>query len=508
MSHNNTVRIAKNSFALYINMIVTMAVSLLGTRFVLDALGENNYAIYALVANIVALFSFLNIAMASATQRYLSYYMGGNNYDNLKEIFYNSTIIHIAIAILSAILLLTIGIPAIKYWLDIPAELKSDALIVLLCMIGGVIFTVCSVSYEAIMNAHEDITIIAYINILDAICKLSSAIAVIYIESNRLIIYSQLIMCSSAIAFLCKHTYSKNKYSETHFIWHKINNVRLLKPMIKYALWNLIGNGCSIARYQGVAILLNKFFNLTYNAGYGIAQQVNGFLMFFANSAVRPMRPHIIKSEGAGCHEKMIEHSFSASRITSIMLAMVIIPLYINMPFILEIWLKNTIPAGALEFCRGFLIITLIGQFTIGLQLALESVGKIRRQHTILGIMHILPLIISFFLFTVGFNYYYIIYCIIVEEILCIAIRTYIAKKDAKVPIKKFIYTSIIPCIISISISFLVSYYFTCIFDGKIIKLFVSTIFSTLSLAILSFTICFTNSEKEKFYILLSRLRR
>ena len=95
MSKNATSRIALNSLSLYINMIVTMAVTLLGTRFVLNALGEESYAVYALAANLVALFSFLNVAMAGATQRYLSYYMGCNDHNNLKEIFYNSLLMNL-----------------------------------------------------------------------------------------------------------------------------------------------------------------------------------------------------------------------------------------------------------------------------------------------------------------------------------------------------------------------------------------------------------------------------
>lgn len=505
---SNTSRIAINSLSLYINMIVTMAVTLLGTRFVLEALGERNYAVYALVANIVALFSFLNVAMAGATQRYLSYYMGSKNNNSLKEIFYNSIVIHLTIALISAVLLTAIGIPAIEYWLEIPTDLKEDTIIVLLCMIGGIIFTVISVPYEATMNAHEDITIIATINIFDAICKLLSAIAVMYISNNRLTIYAFLIMCSSAIALTCKLTYSRSKYNETHFTWHKIENNRLLKQMMVYAGWNLIGNGCSIARYQGAAIVLNNFFGLAYNAGYGISQQVNGFLMFFANSAVRPMRPHIIKSEGAGHHDKMIEYTLSASRLTSMMLAVAMIPLYVNMPFILEIWLNNDIPSGALEFCRGFLIITLIGQLTIGHQLALESVGKIKRQHTILGSLHLLALIAAFILFKVGMQYYYIIYCIIAEEVLCIAVRTYIAKKDAGIPIAKFIYTHFIPCTVSILITFIATYKFSCIIDSNIMRLLLSTVLSTLLLTVLSFTICFNKGEKEKIYSLLRHSRR
>lgn len=508
MSKSNTNRIALNSLALYINMVVTMAVTLLGTRFVLQALGEESYAVYALVANIVALFSFLNVAMAGASQRYLSYYMGRNDGNNLNEIFYNSTIIHSAIALISALLLLATGIPAIEYWLEIPDGLKGEATIVLLCMIGGVVLTVTSVPYEATMNAHEDITRIALINILDALCKLSSAIAVMFIPSNRLTVYALLIMCSATVAFYCKRIYSKKNYRETHFEWHKVKDIALLRQMMGYAGWNLIGNGCSIARYQGAAILLNSFFGLAYNAGYGISQQVNGFLMFFANSAVRPMRPHIIKSEGAGLHDKMIEHSFSASRLTSILLAAAMIPLYINMPFVLEVWLGGNIPAGALEFCRGFLVITLIGQLTIGQQLALESVGKIKRQHIVLGAMHLLPLLCALLLFSMGLQYYYIIFCIIAEELLCIAVRTYIAKKDAGIPVRTFITTHLLPCSASIAVAFIASYYAARFFDGSITKLVTSTATSTVLLAVSAFAICFTKSEKEKIQSLLQRSRR
>ena len=121
-------KIAINSLALYLNMFMTMAVTLLGTRFVLQALGEEQYAIYTLVANnIVALFSFLNVAMAGASQRYMSFFMGTGKQDEVNNVFYNSFVIHSAIAILVVALLLAVGIPAIKYWLlRIGRSVKSE----------------------------------------------------------------------------------------------------------------------------------------------------------------------------------------------------------------------------------------------------------------------------------------------------------------------------------------------------------------------------------------------
>lgn len=508
---SNSKKIAFNSIALYANMVVTMSVTLLGTRFVLQALGREDYAIYALIANIVALFSFLNIAMAGATQRFLSYALGKGDTDEIKTIFYNSSIIHKFIALFSTTLLLVIGIPAIEFWLEIPPTTHAKAIAVLLSMIGGVVFIVCSVPYEATMNAHEDISIIAGINILEATLKLVASISVLYIPSHRLTIYAMLIMSATFVAFILKRRYCRKKYNECHYRWHKITNYSQLKNMTSFAGWNLIGTGCSISRYQGTAILLNHIFGLLYNAAYGVAQQVNGFLLFFASSAIRPMRPHIIKSEGSGRHDLTIKYSNFTSRITALLLSLVILPLFTNMPLILDLWLKE-VPIGALEFCRGFLIITLIGQLSSGQITAIESVGKIKNQQLVIGIMHFLPLPIAYLLYKIGQPFYTIIYCIIAEEILCIIVRTIIARKDAKIPAKPFIFEHLIPTSLCIAITLLISQGVAHIINDEYLRLMASFLICILLLPALIYKFSFTKWEKEKtktlFISLLSKIRR
>ncbi|MBQ1973170.1 MAG: hypothetical protein II222_02300, partial [Paraprevotella sp.] len=102
-------KVALNSLALYINMIISMVMTLLGTRYVLEALGKNDYGIYVLIANIVAMFSFLNVAMAASSQRYLSYAMGGQDFSDLKETFYNSFLIHGILAFAMCFVLYILG---------------------------------------------------------------------------------------------------------------------------------------------------------------------------------------------------------------------------------------------------------------------------------------------------------------------------------------------------------------------------------------------------------------
>ena len=61
---------------LYFRMILTMLVSLYTSRVVLNTLGVEDYGAYTIVGGAVSMFGFLNGAMASATQRFLSFDLG------------------------------------------------------------------------------------------------------------------------------------------------------------------------------------------------------------------------------------------------------------------------------------------------------------------------------------------------------------------------------------------------------------------------------------------------
>lgn len=76
---DNNKRIAKNTLFLYFRMLFMMAVSLYTSRVVLDALGIEDFGIYNVVGGFVAMFTFINTSMSSATERFLNYEMGCGN---------------------------------------------------------------------------------------------------------------------------------------------------------------------------------------------------------------------------------------------------------------------------------------------------------------------------------------------------------------------------------------------------------------------------------------------
>lgn len=84
---SNNKRIAKNALLLYVRMIFMMVVSLYTSRVVLKVLGVEDFGIYNVVGGVITLFGFLNGAMASSTQRYITFELGKGMHISCRRYF-------------------------------------------------------------------------------------------------------------------------------------------------------------------------------------------------------------------------------------------------------------------------------------------------------------------------------------------------------------------------------------------------------------------------------------
>lgn len=75
---SNNKRIVKNTLFLYLRMFVMMLTALFTSRIILDVLGSADYGLNNVIGGVVVLFSFLNNALISATQRYLNFYINNS----------------------------------------------------------------------------------------------------------------------------------------------------------------------------------------------------------------------------------------------------------------------------------------------------------------------------------------------------------------------------------------------------------------------------------------------
>ena len=339
MSSHKTNKIVKNTVILYVRMFFTMLVSLYTTRVVLTTLGIEDYGIYNIIGGIIIMFSFINNAMTIATQRFLAYELGLQDFEKLKKTFSMSMTAHISIALLIIILSETVGLWFVNNQLNIPGNRMYAANWVYQFTILTFTLNVLQVPYNASVIAHEKMTFYAYLSVIEVSLKLIIVFLLQYGGFDILIFYSILVSCVSIIILLTYKTYCTKKFESCnyHFFWDS----EMYKKLLSFLSWSLLGNVSLISAYQGVNIMLNIFIGVTINAAMGIANQVTAALNGFVGNFQTAFKPQIIKSFASGDHEYLMKLIFSTSKISFFLLFILAAPIIFNMDIILDLWLKN-----------------------------------------------------------------------------------------------------------------------------------------------------------------------
>jgi len=435
-----------------------MSIALYSTRLVLNALGAEDYGIFTLVSGVIVMLSFLNVAMTISTQRYLSYYIGAGNHDKLKQVFNSSVLLHSLMGITLVIVFEVVGMFFFNKVLNIPAARLSTAKMIFHFTVISTFFTIASVPYDATLNARENMLLIAGIGIWESLAKLGIAIYLQYTGYDKLVVYGALIASVTVISLLIKRIYCSAKYQEAHISVRKYFSKSLLKEMFSYAGWNMFGAGSVVARNQGLAMILNVFFGTIINATYGIANQVNAQLSYFSVTMLQSLNPQIIKSEGSGDRSRMLRLAMIASKFSFFLLSFFAIPVIIEMPELLHLWLKN-VPAHSIIFCRLIIIVSMVTQLTVGLQVAIQSVGRIKTYQIVVSALLMMNLPVSYLLLKMGLPSYSVLASAICIEAITCSYRVLAAHRLTGLSVSEYlrkgVLTSLVPVLLAFGIALL-----------------------------------------------------
>ena len=397
----NNKRIAKNTLLLYFRTLFVMLVALYTSRVVLGTLGVTDYGIYNVVGGVVAMFGFLNSAMTTATQRYITFSLGKGDEAQVQTVFSTALQIHVLISALVVILCETVGLWFMYEKMQIPADRINAAFWVFQCSIASTVIVILSVPYNAAIVAHEQMSAFAYISIVEVVLKLLVVYLIKIVDYDRLIFYAILILSVQLIARILYGRYCSCHFKETKFrrVWNKT----MFREMLSFAGWNLWGNCASVAFTQGVNILLNMFFGPVVNAARGIAVQVQAAVAQFSANFQTAINPQITKSYAVQNYAHMHSLIYSSSKFTFYLLLLVSLPIILETNYILHLWL-GTYPDCTGAFVRLILCITIIDSMTNPLGVAVSATGKVKVYQGVLGgvLLSILP--VSYIFLKLGGN--------------------------------------------------------------------------------------------------------
>lgn len=499
-------RVIKNTGYLYAKMGITMFVSLYTTRLILNSLGASDFGIFNIVGGAIAMLGFLNAAMAGATQRFMSYAEGEGIKSKQKSIFNVSFVLHILISLLVGIALLIAGYFFFNGILNIPPDRIFAAQVVYGSLIVSTMFTVMTVPYDAVMNAHENMLYYAIVGIIESLLKLAVAFACVYTTSDKLIVYGVLMACIPLITLTIMRVYCHKHYEECVIAPKRYFNKGLMKEMTSYAGWSFLDASTGIISQYGLGLVLNHFFGTILNAAQGIANQVAGQLMTFSQNLMKAVNPVIMKNEGAGNREAMLKISTLGCKYSYLLLSFFAIPFILEAPYILKLWLKNP-PEWSILFCQMQLVRSLTEQLTLNLWASISATGKIKDFYKRKGVLNILPIFLTALLFYFRFPPYWLY----ITWIFCWGILTGIlilhySHKICGLKYHFFIQQTLTPCLINTGITLVVGFIPLLFMQSSINRLFVTLIICSIAF-IFSFLILLTKEEKDVLQFLIKKIK-
>lgn len=497
----NTKRIAKNTGLLYIRTLLTMFVSLYTSRVVLNTLGVEDFGIYNVVGGIVVMFSFLNSAMSSATQRYFSFELGQGNTDQLKKLFSITVNIHFLIAIVITILAETVGLWFLNTKLNIPADKMYEANWVFQFSIATFFLTVISVPYNAAIISHERMGVYAYVSIFEVLAKLGVVYILVLTQSERLIWYAGMLFSVALFVRIFYGFYCKRNFEECTYQWIKDKKKSI--ELMHYAGWNLFGNLAAVGFTQGLNMLLNIYFGPSLNTSYSIGLQINGAILMLFSNIMIALNPQILKSYSTN---KVIFRDLITlgMKYSALLFFIPIVIIIFQIDYLLDLWL-GFVPMNASQISIFFLIASFLNSLTDTLNTAIYATAKIKVFQFFSGMVYLIVILMISLLFLFGFEYIYaFILNIICVLLLCLFKLYYVQKLQL---INVFLYVKVLlfnvcPCIVLI----LFSAYIICeVFQyNSLVYLITRSFLILISALFINFQFALTSSEKQ---IVLARLK-
>ncbi|MGB9191430.1 oligosaccharide flippase family protein [Acinetobacter sp.] len=391
MSSNNLI--FKNSLFLIIRTLVISLVGFFSVRELLKLLGVEEYGLFNLVFGIATLFAFINGAMISSSQRYLSYYIGKKDHQLLEQAWKSSVILHAFIGLIVVLLLFFFKNLILNSLLVIEIKYKELSQFIYFFSIISIFISILQAPFNALVLAYERMSFFAILSLCDAIVKLGIIYLLYIISTDILKSYTALYVLSNFLILLIYVFYCYKNFNKK--LKYGIPDLKILREMFSYSMWNIFGNFSFVAKTQGINIILNIFFGVVANSAYAITNIVISVIGNLINSIVTAINPQIYKSFANQEFERNNYLINSASKFSFFLCFLVVLPILFHTRYLLELWL-NEIPLYLVDFVQLALIVLLIDCLSGSLMTGIQATGKVKIYQIVVSISVFLNLPLSY----------------------------------------------------------------------------------------------------------------
>lgn len=494
---DNNKKIVFNTAITYTQLVLSTVIGLFAVRYILQALGEEDYGIYLLVGGVVAMLNFLTLSMSSASTRFMAYSLGKGDADLSLRTFNTTLYIHLLLGIAVFVILEVGGWIMFEWMLNIPEGKVYDAQIVYQLMVLTTLISVVSVPYDAVITAHENLTFLSVVTVLYNAITLGIGVFLLSYDGNRLVLYGIAVVVNTLLSRVIKQIYSSKKYPECKARIRHYKDKGLFKKILSFTGWNLLTSIATIFSGQLRGVFINMFFGVKLNAGDGIAKRVNGQINQLSVGITHAITPQMTKSESRGNRRRLITLTQVGVKYTTFMFALIALPIAFEAHFILKVWL-GTIPSYAVVFTQLIIISQFVSKLTWQISNAINSVGQIKVFRIVTSIFYLLSVVAMYIALVLGGSPEMVFVVDILTNVLLGIMYLYFGKKIVDINPLVYIKETTIPVVIPMIIAAGAVYPIIFLMDEGWLRLALFFISFVLLFTVMFLTIGTSKEEKTR----------
>jgi O-antigen/teichoic acid export membrane protein len=390
----------------------------------------------------------------------------------------------------------SLGLGYVTEHLKIPID-RFDAAIKLYHYVSlSFVFSIFTAPFIAILIAHEDMHLYAIISVVDAVLRLIAVISLVYIQIDLLVYYGMAMFFISAFIACAYSLLCIKKYAECQLrrlYW----STYLVKEILGFTVWTLLGQISTVFRNQAVTILVNQMFNPAVVAARAIALNVASQVAIFSNNLNIGLYPAIIKTYAANQKDEMAALVFNGSKLTFFLMWIFALPMLLEMEAILTLWLK-TPPPEAVLFTQLAIVESLIFALSMPLATAARAPGKMVFYEIILGSIQIAIFFISWRVLSLGYEVESVFYVAIIANLVMFKVRLLLVNYLTDLPVLPYYKKVVAPVTLIIILSIIPSLFFAKFFSESLLTSALAILFSMTISTVLMYFIGLDKNWRKK----------
>lgn len=447
MKENTDKAIVINSVLLMARLVITSLCALVVTRLTLQALGVDDFGLFAMLGSFVIFASVINQTMTTTSNRFIAVAIGKGDPDAVRRTFNVNLMIHVAIAIITLIVALPVGDWYIHHYVNYSGPIDNALMVFRFTMIGAIL-SFLGVPYNGLLQAKERFFVFCGVDVLSNLFKVAVAWSLLSHWSDKLLVYTLTISFLTCYPALVYALYCHIKFPEITRIM-VVKDWKHYLDVFKFSAWIGFGAVVTVGKGQGAALIVNAFFSTVMNTALGIANYINQLITLFASNVAQPMAPQLVKSYSAGDFDRCLKLLVMSTKFSFLIMLLISAPFLVSSEWILDLWLgEGQYPQETT--CFIYLVITdaLVQSFNSGINQIIFASGKIKHYQVGANVLRLVSVGMAWFCLRMGMEAYSLFYCYILVSLLIVVFTQWILSHDLAFPTRMIYKKSYIPSLL------------------------------------------------------------